>query len=113
MGQCYTVEAKLYFKNNDPSLFCKKVKDEIYKRNGVSANFDLLRGDLNDPFGCFKILTAKNAEKNGDVWYADFSGSYGWENVIYDIFSEATEGLFAGSQINIDPWESDSLVIKV
>ena len=29
MGQCYSVEAQLHFKNNDPSGFCQIIKDEM------------------------------------------------------------------------------------
>lgn len=112
MGQCYTVEAKLYFKDDDPTLFCKNVKEEILKRNGTSAKFDLSRGDLDDPFGCFSVLT-RDAEKDEDLWYADFSASYGWGNVIYDIFQKAAEGLAAGSRIDIFPWESEAMTIQI
>lgn len=113
MGQCYSVEAKLNFKNNDPSGFCKIIKDEIVDRHGKSAIFDLDRGDLNDPFGCFKILTAKDAAKSRDgTWYADFSGSYGWESVMTEIFHEAAKELVDGSVITIYP-DYDATEISV
>lgn len=34
MGQCYSVEARFKFKNNDPSSFCQVIKDEIADKNG-------------------------------------------------------------------------------
>lgn len=105
MGQCYTVEARLRFKNNDPSRFCEIVQNEVAALDG-KAIFDLSRGDLNDPFGCFKILTSEKAGVDIDgYWYADFSGSYGWEWVMNRVFRSAAEALADGSFIKIYPDE--------
>ena len=114
MGQCYSVEAHFKFKNNNPSSFCQIIKDEIADRNGKSAIFDLDRGDLNDPFGCFKIMTAKDAVQSTDgTWYADFSGSYGWESVMIEIFQHAAEELDDGSVITIYPdYDSTEIAVK-
>lgn len=109
MGQCYTVEAKLNFKNGDPAEFCKICKDEISAiKNAV---FDLTRGDLDEPFGCFKILTAKDAwEDDRGVWLADFSGSYGWEWVMFKVFKAAAEALEEGSFIYIYPDDGVTII---
>ena len=103
MGQCYTVEAEFHFKNNDPTSFARRFKEEILKRNGKGARFDLSRGDLNDPFDCFKILTSKNADKFENVWYADFNASYGWEKVLEEVFMAISKELDNGSWIDIYP----------
>ena len=113
MGQCYTVEARLNFKNNDPSAFCTCIANEITARNGVSAIFDLSRGKLDDPFGCFKILTAVNADQDPNgIYYADFSASYGWESVMFEIFKEAILTLDDDSFIHIFP-DSGSYYLSI
>ena len=114
MGQTYSVTAKLKFKNNDPSLFCDAIKEEIEKRNGKSAVFSLNGCDLDDPFGCFEAVTSKYSGKLPDgTWYSDFSGSYGWGQVMIDVFQEAAKSLANGSFITIEPWESDGTKITV
>ena len=104
MGQTYTVEAKLKFK--DKENFCNTIKSEIEKRDGKSANFNLEKKNLNldDPFDCFRALTTVNDSGTyGDVWYAYFSGSYGWESVMVEIFQKAAKYLKDGSVITIYP----------
>lgn len=113
MGQTYSVEARLKFKNNDPASFCKVIQDEIAARNGKTANFGLTRGNVNDPFGCFKILTTENAGQTEDgLWYADFDGSYGWESVLIQVFRAAAGELADGSRITIYT-DDDSVEISV
>ena len=119
MGQCYTVEAKLIFKGNDPTAFCDVVIDEIRKRHGISAEFDLKRGNLKDPFDCFRTLTSENArimakkDKSQEIWEAEFDASYGWESVMFDIFKAALSTCENGSYVKVWP-DSDSwkLVVK-
>lgn len=104
MGQCYTVEANFKFKDNDPASFCQIIQREIAARNNVSAVFDLDRGNLNDPFDCFKILTSKDACKyTNDIWCADFDASYGWHGVMHDVFKSAFRVLDEGSWLTIYP----------
>jgi len=113
MGQCYTVEARLKFQDNDPASFCKVMNDEFTARNGRSARFDLTKGNTDDPFGCFKILTSANANQTKDgIWFADFDGSYGWEDVLIQIFQAAAKELKDGSKIMIYP-DSGSTEISV
>ena len=104
MGQTYTVEARMRFKDEDPALFCKIAAERIRNTNGIAAKFDLSRGSLDDPFGIFKIMTSKSAEIDQDgIWYADFSGSYGWEPVMLEVFMDAFEGLSDDAEIKIYP----------
>ena len=101
MGQCYTVIAKFNFK--DAKEFCGIIAKEITRMQGYAV-FDLARGKLNDPFGCFKILTSKDAFIDDDgTWCADFDGSYGWETVMDDIFEASATALKDGSYIHIYP----------
>lgn len=116
MGQSYSVEAKLKFKNNDPSQWCKAIKDYVQANDGNSAEFNLGRfGDIdwNDPFDCFKVVTTTRAYTYEDLWCADFDASYGWAVVLLESFSRAAFGLEDGSEINIGPWESDEYIITV
>ena len=104
MGQTYTVEARMRFKDENPREFCRIAADRIRNVNGVAAKFDLSRGSLDDPFGIFKILTSKKADIDPDgIWYADFSASYGWEPVMLEIFMAAFEGLSDDAEIMIYP----------
>lgn len=101
MGQCYDVEARFKFKNDDPSEFCKVFKKEVRKRNGLSANFELGDLSLNNPFDCFCGLTARDAHTIGDCWYAAFDASYSWEMVMYEVFTELLKVLDEGSFVRI------------
>ena len=111
MGQSYLVEARFIFKNNDPSSFCKVFKKEVMDRDGVSADFNLKSEITDDPFDCFNILTGGEAytgyDTDGnarpDIWCSAFDGSYGWEIVMYEIFSELLKQCENGSRVRIWP----------
>ena len=103
MGQTYFVEAKLKFPNGDPKGFCECVRREIEARNGKTAVFADLSGDMDTPFGCFSNLT-RNAEDEGGGWMsAAFDASYGWYSVMSEIFLKAAGYLGDGSYICIRP----------
>lgn len=114
MGQCYSVTAKFIFKNDDPAPFCNAFKDIVDRMNGVTANFDLSCDSMDTPFGCFNILTGGQAYAEGneypDIWYSDFDGSYGWEWVMYDVFSAVLKECENGSYVKIWP---DSGMTKI
>ena len=102
MGQCYYVEAELKFKNNDSKSFCESVFKSIgslYYR----ATFDMDRGDINDPFGCFKILTSRFASNDDGLFTAEFDGSYGWFDVLMFVFERAFGFVDDGSYVDIYP----------
>lgn len=101
MGQVYSVEAKFVFKNNDPTSFCEAFNRKVNAKNGSNKS--------NDPFECFKMLTATNAHKVGDCWYAGFDASYGWEGIMIDFFDSMIRELEDGSYVTIYPdygWET-------
>lgn len=103
MGQCYTVEAKLDFNNKaDEESFCRIIREEVEVRNGISANFGPV-GNMTTVFDCFKAVTIPGAVMYGDVMTADFSASYGWEEVMVEIFYHAARRLSDGSYIEIYP----------
>ena len=110
MGQCYSVYAKLNFKNDDATSFCEAVKKSV---EGLSdwANFgDYDDSDFDTPFGCFQIIATKRGSfiaDNGE-FVSDFDASYGWEGVMQDIFNEVMQVLDNGSRVMIYPdhgWE--------
>lgn len=111
MGQCYLVEAKFIFKNDDPASFCKVFKDTVERMNGVTANFNLSYGDMDTPYGCFNILTGGQAylgldiqgNEHPDIWRSVFDASYGWEWVMYDVFSAILKECENGSKVKIWP----------
>ena len=105
MGQCYFVEARLRFPENDPEGkgFCVRVRREIELRSGRTAHFADFRGDWNTPFGCFMNLTTSKAEESDGWMWAEFDASYGWYSVMSEIFLEAAKHLGDGSFISIRP----------
>lgn len=106
MGQCYSVTAKLRFRDSDPNLFCKIVQDEIAQL----SDYATFRQDcdLTTPEGCFEVLT-RNSDCEGEVWLADFDASYGWEGIMCEVFFKAARGLANDSYINIDVWEGEGM----
>lgn len=118
MGQCYTVATNLKFKGGNPAGFCEVIRSEIEARNGITAYFrsDINELDLQDPYDCFRAMTARNAYKWDDGrWVADFNASYGWGNLMEKVFAHAAEELEDGSVISIGYWEGGDgdTVIKV
>jgi len=110
MGQGYSVTAKLRFRNSNSIMFCQIVHDEI-ARLSDSATFRQ-DCDLTTPKGCFEVLT-RNQDYDGDVWFADFDASYGWESVLVTTFYAAARGLEDGSYINIDVWDGDGMTHRI
>ena len=122
MGQCYSVVAKLIFKDNDPSRFCEIIRNKLSEMdyggfsNGKSLayvksfltvageKYDPTFTNMNHPFGLFELLTSKDAQGIGeDVWRADFDASYSWENVMCEVFEEALVECECGSFVEIYP----------
>ena len=102
MGQSYTVEAKLIFKNGDPKSFCDIVKQK------AQDEWDLIKlkkrqYDFSDPWECFQVITTTDAYEYNGLWICDFDGTYSWESVMYDIFEEAMKVLENGSFVRIAP----------
>ena len=103
MGQTYSVEAHFVFKNNDQTAFCtefRKIVEELMHAH--RACFDLTRGNTNDPFGCFQILTSKDAYDFTKCYAADFDGSYSWGDVIVTVITAIAHTLVKGSYVGIE-----------
>ena len=111
MGQCYTVIAKMVIDDGNRADFCRAVRSEIENKKDVFAFGDLKELNLDDPFDCFKALTTKTAEQNGDNYCAEFNNSYGWEYVMVSAFKTAVDTLRDGSFVTIYP-DSGSITLK-
>lgn len=112
MGQTYTVEASLLFKDGKQAeAFCDCFRRKATSMLGVSAILQLENADMSTPFGCFKVITTPNAfqsERGG--MYADFDGSYGWEGVLLVMFEETSKYLDDGSLIAIYPDDAQHII---
>lgn len=101
MGACYTVEAKFIFASTDKVHdFCQYITDTITDRYDSEAIFEDIPTDT--PEGCFRVLTSKKADTDGDIWFADFDASYSWEAVMLNIFEKALAFCEDGSYVYID-----------
>ena len=104
MGACYTVEAKLLHKNNDPKPFCDAVRRMVKEMNLMSNDVPVEEAyNLDDPFECFKMLTTKDAYIQDGTYIADFDQRYLWETVLWSVFYEAVKVLDDGSEVFISP----------
>lgn len=103
MGQSYSVEANLRFKNDEPSGFCNAIVSSV----NPSAD-KLAKYDTSDPLSCFRLVTTDKAIIDGaGIYQADFDGSYGWETVLVDAFRKASPYLKNGSWIEVYVWEGN------
>lgn len=115
MGQVYEVEMCARFKNNDPAPFCECIKNEVLKRDGVSATFKepFESRNWDDPLECFKYITNEDVYEIGDIWSVGFSASYGWEALMIEIFEKAIETLDDGSWVSICPDMDDEYTTHI
>lgn len=111
MGQCYTVIAKMVIDDGNRADFCRAVRSEIENKKDVFDFGDLKELNLDDPFDCFKALTVKTAEQDGDNYSAEFNNSYGWEYVMVSAFKEVLRTLHSGSFVTIYP-DSGSITLR-
>lgn len=104
MGQTYSVDMKINFKNQDSQmLFCNSIKSYIKETQNKTAIYQLEGLNLDNPFDCFKAMTYPGAEEEDGIWYADFDASYGWESVLYDGLGNALKFGEDGSYLYIFP----------
>lgn len=104
MGQTYSVDMKIIFKNEDAKmLFCNSIKDYIEKTSEKTAIYQLEGLNLDNPFDCFKAMTYPRAEEEDGIWCADFDASYGWESVLFDGLGNALKFAEDGSYLYVFP----------
>ena len=114
MGQCYSVCARLHFKNGDSKEWCQKIaeyiKDQTEKETAIFRKHT--KNDLLDPWKCFTLITSNQQvqeNKKLDVWLSDFSASYGWGHICINAFEYAMDALEHDSFVVVEPWESDPM----
>lgn len=121
MGQPYIVEGLFKFKENDPSEFCKIIKDYIEQKvanGGMARPTEMDICDFSDPKACFKLITCGpqrselyfDRREDGEWWCTDFDATYSWCTILCEVFSKAIECLEDGSTVKIMP-ESGYLAI--
>ena len=113
MGQCYSVEIKARFRDEDGAKKALQAKLDRHEEDHVNYNLDHFTGELglstdnlHDLMGIFfggwggKLTPCPEP----DEWeYADFDASYGWESLMMDAFEEIAPYLADGSEIKIWP----------
>lgn len=94
---CFTVEARLKFK--DEEKFCNLVHRMAmsYRLYGVGSK------EFDTPFKCFDFICFGLAEQKGDCWTGEFEAMALYEQVLIDTFYVAAEALDVGSEIYIAP----------
>lgn len=99
MGQTYSVEAHFVFPNGDNTAFCEAMKKRCNEWRKVAIIHD--SKDYSDDFEMFKVI-CPNAMKYGDIYSAFFDGTYGWFDVVWDVFNKAFDTLADGSYIDAE-----------
>ena len=115
MGQCYSVEIKARFMDEDGAKKALQAKLDRHEEDHVNYNLDHFTGELglstdslHDLMGIFfggwkgKLETAP-APGYRDWLFADFDASYGWESLMMDAFEVIAPYLADGSVIKIYP----------
>lgn len=113
MGQCYSVELKVRFTDEDGAKRALQAKLDRHEAERVNYNLDHFKGELglstdnlHDLMGIFfggwkgRLETAP-ADKTWE--YADFDASYGWESIMMEAFEVIAPYLADGSVIKIYP----------
>lgn len=119
MGMCYSVILTPKFKDNDPTQFCsilrrkaiewqlngsRQPERDLYTEPGHGQPVAEIY-NMDDPLECFKVFTAEDVfeDSTEGKWIADFDASYGWDDVLQDVFEEAVTALEEGAEIKIMP----------
>ena len=115
MGQCYSIQIKARFRDEDGAKKALQAKLDRHEEDFVNYNLDHFTGELglstdslHDLMGIFfggwkgKLETAP-APGYRDWLFADFDASYGWESLMMDAFEEIAPYLADGSVIEIWP----------
>lgn len=112
MGQCYSVEIKARFRDEDSAKKALQAKLDRHEEEHVCYNLDHFKelgigtDNLHDLMGIFfggwkgKLETCPGDKE----WeYADFDASYGWESIMMEAFEVIAPYLADGSVIKIYP----------
>ena len=112
MGQCYSVEIKARFTDEDGAKKALQAKLDRHEEEYVAYNLPhfteelgMSTDNLHDLMGIFfGGWKGKLEPSTTDEWeYADFDASYGWESVMMEAFEVIAPYLADGSVIKIYP----------
>ncbi len=109
MGMCYSTYCKAICK--DEGEVIRLAREYIHSASGY-AKFN--SSDFADLDGMMKVFFTDSVEKDSDRTYAaDFDASYGWENVMQEMFEAIAPALEDGSCLEVyaDSWK-DILIVK-
>jgi hypothetical protein len=112
MGQCYSIEIKARFRDEDGAKKALQAKLDRHEEEHVAYNLPhfteelgMSTDNLHDLMGIFfGGWKGKLEPSTTDDWeYADFDASYGWESLMMDAFETIAPYLADGSEIKIWP----------
>ena len=111
MGQCYSVEIKVKFTDEDGAKKALQAKLDRHEEERINYNLDhfkelgITTDNLHDLLGIFfGGWEGKLDKSTTDEWeYADFDACYGWEIVMMDAFEDIAPYLTDDSVIKIYP----------
>lgn len=103
MGQCYSVELKLKYKDKQKAF-------ESLLNYLIESKFSYFnRDDIKEMDDAIEFLLTNNVANTDDgVYYSAFDASYGWESVMQEGFESMIPYLKYGSKIVIYPDEGHS-----
>ena len=109
MGMCYSTCCKVICKNEEEVV---RLAREYTLDAAGHARFSSSK--FTDLDGMMKYFFTANVEREPDGTYtADFDASYGWENVMQEMFEAIAPALEDGSCLEVYPdnWK-DTMVVK-
>lgn len=112
MSQVYSIEAK--WKYEDESIVVDAVKRYVratMDRFNYGRDFEI--GQVKDIDSVMRLFFTNVVEKDSDgVYTADFNASYGWEDVMINMFHNVAPVLQNGSYLHIWP-DCDEVILEV
>lgn len=109
MGMCYSIYCKPICKDEEEVI--RLAREYIHSASGYAKFNDSDFAGLDD---MMKVFFTDDVEKDFDGAYtADSEASYGWENILQDMFEAIAPALKDGSclEIYLDNWK-DTMIVK-
>lgn len=113
MSDTYCVTMTPVFREHGEEHFCKVIHDELAALIAVGKvrfRCGLDAYNFKDPYDSFVALvgghTQDHAVEPDGRWSSGFSASYGWFDIMVNIFREAAKGLANGGKITIESYSS-------
>ena len=108
MGACYSVDAKIKFKDEEAKANAMKELKEYIEKNLPHC----IRGEnINEFDGQMELILAfhqencESYEEKGYKWYISaFNATYSWESVLYDVKDILKKYITSKSHFYIEYW---------